>query len=250
MRTPPASPLEKSLAPAAKIPYSDSTMVERIVVGTLHTNCYIFFSAKKECYLIDPGGDAEIIVKRLLALNLVPRVMIFTHGHLDHTAAAQDLRVRYETQGVLIKTAVHESDSQYFGDKAGKAHRKSFTFLGGEGELLFTTLYHGVPDADIILKDGDKILESDLQVIHTPGHTKGSISLYSESRGILFTGDTLFCEGVGRTDLSGGDQRALEESIRLKLYNLPPETRIFPGHGPQSTLEREMHYNPYIRLHR
>jgi glyoxylase-like metal-dependent hydrolase (beta-lactamase superfamily II) len=224
-------------------------MVERIVVGTLHTNCYIFFSGKKECYIIDPGGDPEIVVKRLLALNLVPQIMIFTHGHLDHSAAAREIRVRYETQGIIIKSAVHEEDGQFFGNKAEKAHRKSFKFLGSEGDAMFTDLYRGVPDADILLKDGDQILDSDLKVLHTPGHTKGGICLYSESRGILFTGDTLFCEGIGRTDLSGGDQRALEDSIRNKLYTLPPSTRIFPGHGPQSSLEREMNYNPFVRLH-
>lgn len=223
-------------------------MVERIVVGTLYTNCYIYFSGKKECYLIDPGGDPDIIVKRLLALNMTPQVMIFTHGHLDHTAAAQDLRVRYETQGIFIKSAVHSADTAYFGAKADKVHRKSFNFMGGEGEILFSELYRGVPDVDIILNEGEYILDSDLRVIHTPGHTKGGICLYSESRNILFTGDTLFCEGVGRTDLSGGDARNLEDSIRTKLYTLPPITRIFPGHGPQSTLEREMNHNPYIKL--
>ena len=113
---------------------------------------------------------------------------------------------------------------------------------------LFTELYRGVPDADILLKEGDRILDTDLTVLHTPGHSTGSLCLYSESRGILLTGDTLFCEGVGRADLPGGNQKDLLTSIRDKLYRLPPETRIFPGHGPQSTLEREMHHNPYIRL--
>ncbi len=223
-------------------------MVERIVVGSLHTNCYIYFSGKKECYIIDPGGDAEIIIKRLLALNLAPQIMLFTHGHLDHTAGAQDLRVHYETQGFFVKTAVHEADAVYFGAKADKVHKKSFKAFGGEGESLFLDIYRGIPDADILFAEGDRILDSDLRVIHTPGHTKGSVCLYSENHGILFTGDTLFCEGVGRSDLAGGDPRDLENSIRAKLYTLPPATRIFPGHGPQSSLEREMHYNPYIRI--
>ncbi len=222
-------------------------MIERIVVGALHTNCYVFFSGKKECFLIDPGEDSAVIIKRVLALNLVPKIMVFTHGHLDHTAAAQDLRVHYETQGYFVKTAVHETDAQYFGEKADKIHRKSFASLGADGLAMFSEMYRGVPDADILLKEGDRILDSDLTVIHTPGHSAGSLCLYSESRGILFTGDTLFCEGIGRTDIPGGNQKDILASIRGKLYALPPETRIFPGHGPQSTIEREMHHNPYVR---
>lgn len=239
---------EKSLASPNKMTYCNSTMVERILVGALHTNCYVFFSGKKECFLIDPGEDSGVILKRVLALNLVPKVMIFTHGHLDHTAAAQDIRVHHENLGVQVKIAVHETDAHFFGSKADKIHRKSFAALGAEGLALFSEMYRGVPEADILLKDGDNILDSDLKVIHTPGHSAGSICLYSESRGILFTGDTLFCEGVGRTDIPGGSQKDLLDSIRNKLYSLPPETRIFPGHGPQSTLEREMHHNPFIRL--
>jgi glyoxylase-like metal-dependent hydrolase (beta-lactamase superfamily II) len=223
-------------------------MIERIVVGTLHANCYIYFSAKKECFIIDPGGDSELIIKRLLALNMTPRVMLFTHGHLDHIAGATDIRARYDNQNTHVATAVHKADAGYFGKRAGEKHRKSFESLGVEGEAFFSEIYRGVPDADIILQEGDHILDSDLRVIHTPGHTRGSISLYSESRKILFTGDTLFCEGIGRSDLAGGDAKALKNSILKKLYTLPPETRIFPGHGPQSTLEREMNYNPFVRL--
>jgi len=142
---------------------------------------------------------------------------------------------------------VHEADAQYFGEKADKIHRKSFAPLGADGLSLFSEMYRGVPDADILLKEGDRILDSDLTVIHTPGHSAGSLCLYSESRGILSTGDTLFCEGIGRTDILGGNQKDILTSIRVTLYALPPETRIFPGHGPQSTIEREMHHNPFVR---
>ncbi len=223
-------------------------MVERIVVGPLHTNCYIFFSAKKECFIIDPGGNSDLVIKRLTALNLTPRLMVFTHGHLDHTAAAQDLRIHFATLGVFVQTAVHKADAVYFGKKAEKSHRKSFMAFGGEGEALFQEIYRGVPDADILLGEGDSILASDLRVIHTPGHTRGSISLYSERHGILFSGDTLFCEGVGRSDLDGGSSHSLVQSIRGKLYTLPPQTRVFPGHGPQTLLEREMRHNPFVRI--
>jgi glyoxylase-like metal-dependent hydrolase (beta-lactamase superfamily II) len=92
------------------------------------------------------------------------------------------------------------------------------------------------------------VFESDLRVIHTPGHTKGSISLYSLSQGVLFSGDTLFFEGIGRTDTRDGDAKAILSSIQKKLITLPPETRVFPGHGPFTTIEREIKNNPYIRV--
>ncbi|MDR3200380.1 MAG: MBL fold metallo-hydrolase, partial [Spirochaetales bacterium] len=220
-------------------------MLERIIVGELYVNCYIYFTGKKECFLIDPGGDAPNIVKTLMALNMAPKAMVFTHGHLDHIAAASEILSHFGGQSMHISIAVHKADSQYFGKRAEEKHKTSFASMGPGGDALFESLYQGVPEADIILKEGDSVLNSDLIVIHTPGHTKGSISLYSENKKILFTGDTLFCEGIGRSDLPGGDAKSLSNSILKKLYTLPPETRIFPGHGPQSTLEREMNYNPY-----
>ena len=120
--------------------------------------------------------------------------------------------------------------------------------MGADGEAFFESMFQEIPAADTILQEHDSVFDSDLTVIHTPGHTRGSICLYSEKKNILFTGDTLFCEGIGRSDLPGGDAKTLTSSILKKLYTLPPETRIFPGHGPQSTLEREMNYNPFVRL--
>ncbi|MDR1933566.1 MAG: MBL fold metallo-hydrolase [Spirochaetales bacterium] len=223
-------------------------MLERIIVGELYVNCYIYFTGKKECFLIDPGADADTIIKTLMSLNMTPKAMVFTHGHLDHIAAAQEILSRFESPAAGISIAVHKADSQYFGKRAGEKHRTSFASMGPGGEAFFESLYRGIPAANVLLEEGDSVLNSDLRVIHTPGHTRGSISLYSENKKILFTGDTLFCEGIGRSDLPGGSAKMLSNSILKKLYTLPPETRIFPGHGPQSTLEREMNYNPYIRL--
>ena len=223
-------------------------MLERIIVGELYVNCYVYFTTKKECFLIDPGANKDIIIKTLSSLNMAPKAMVFTHGHLDHIAAAGPLRADTKMQEAEIPIAVHKADAAYFGKKAEDKHRQSFASMGAEGKALFESLFQAIPAADIILHDEDSVLDSDLKVIHTPGHTKGSICLYSEKKGILFTGDTLFCEGIGRSDLPGGDAKALTNSILKKLYTLPPETRIFPGHGPQSTLEREMKHNPYVRL--
>ena len=223
-------------------------MLERIIVGELFVNCYVYFTARKECILIDPGADAPAILKTLASLNMSPKAMVFTHGHLDHIAAAGEIRSHFEAQKTKIPIAVHKADASYFGRRGEEKHRQSFAIMGAEGLALFQLLFREVPSADIKLQEEDSADGFDLKVIHTPGHSKGSICLYSEKKKILFTGDTLFCEGVGRSDLPGGDAKALANSIQKKLYTLPPETRIFPGHGPQSTLEREMKYNPYVRL--
>jgi glyoxylase-like metal-dependent hydrolase (beta-lactamase superfamily II) len=223
-------------------------MLERIIVGELYVNCYVYFTARKECILIDPGADAPAIIKTLSSLNMTPKAMIFTHGHLDHIAAAGEVRSRFSTGENTIPIAVHKADASYFGKKACEKHKNSFAFMGPDGEALFESMFQEIPAANIILQEAAAVYDSDLVVIHTPGHTKGSVCLYSEKKNILFTGDTLFCEGIGRSDLPGGDAKALTASILKKLYTLPPETRIFPGHGPQSTLEREMNYNPYVRL--
>ena len=224
-----------------------SIMLERIIVGALYVNCYVYFTARKECILIDPGGDAPAILKTLASLNMSPKAMVFTHGHLDHIAAAGEIRDFYKAQEAAVSLAVHKADSAYFGKRAEEKHRQSFASFGVDGAALFESIFSDIPKADIILQEEDSADGFDLKVIHTPGHTKGSICLYSEKKKILFTGDTLFCEGIGRSDLPGGDSKALTNSILKKLYVLPPETRIFPGHGPQSTLEREMNYNPYVR---
>ncbi|MDR1316828.1 MAG: MBL fold metallo-hydrolase [Spirochaetales bacterium] len=221
-------------------------MIERIIVGDLYVNCYIYFTGRKECFLIDPGGDEQAIIKRLAALNMAPHALVFTHGHLDHIAAALKLYEYFLSQENKLPIAVHKADGFYFGKNAEEKHRNVFALMGGEA--LFESIFRGVPKVSLFLEEGEIIPGSDLTVIHTPGHTKGSVCLYNENKKILFTGDTLFCEGIGRSDLPGGDARALEASILKKLYTLPPETRIFPGHGPQSTLEREMNYNPFIRL--
>ncbi|MCL1819005.1 MAG: MBL fold metallo-hydrolase [Spirochaetaceae bacterium] len=223
-------------------------MLERIIVGDLYVNCYVYFITRKECILIDPGGDAPAILKALEALNMSPTAMVFTHGHLDHIAAAGELRSHFAAQNTPVSLAAHSADSAYFGRNAEEKHRQSFASFGAEGEALFQALFHDAPSVDIALQEEDSVDGTDLKVIHTPGHTQGSVCLYSEKNGILFTGDTLFCEGIGRSDLPGGDAKTLTSSILKKLYTLPPETRIFPGHGPQSTLEREMNHNPYVRL--
>jgi glyoxylase-like metal-dependent hydrolase (beta-lactamase superfamily II) len=221
-------------------------MIERIVVGQMFTNAYIYSEWKKECIVIDPGGSAEEIIRQITLKNLTPRGIACTHGHLDHVAAVGQLKFYYEEKGAKVPVAIHSLDKHYLGKTAKRAHKQSFRNLGILDPDLFDSFFSPLPEPDIILEEGKKIFDSDLTVIHTPGHTKGGVSFYSEKQNILFSGDTLFFEGIGRTDLPEGDGKILFDSIKNKLYSLPELTRVFPGHGPDTTLEREMRHNPFV----
>ncbi len=221
-------------------------MVDRIVVGVFNTNSFLFSEWKKECIIIDPGSDASQIIANMSQKNLTPRGIVCTHGHIDHTSAIRDIQTHFSNLDICVPLAVHEKDLHYFGPEAGKTHTESISGISFELLLSLNIEIHSIPEVDIILKEGDTLFGSDLTVIHTPGHSPGGISLYSESQSFLFSGDTLFFEGIGRTDLPGGDTDLLIKSIHEKILILPDETRVFPGHGPFSTIERERDHNPFI----
>jgi hydroxyacylglutathione hydrolase len=223
-------------------------MLERIIVGELRTNCYFFSFNKKECLIIDPGGDASRIIASVEVLNIIPVGIIFTHGHFDHTLAANAIREHYKKKNIKLKIGIHAADRTYLGKNAKRANLKHFKVLGVEAQVAFEKLFELLPEPDLILKEGDDVFKSGLKVIETPGHTPGSICLYSKRESILFTGDTLFFEGIGRSDLPGGNEKTLLKSIHEKLMGLPPETNVYPGHGPFTSLEREAKGNPYLEL--
>lgn len=218
-------------------------MVERIIVGPLHTNTYIVSTAKKECVIVDPGGDFEHILQRLEVLNIKPVAVVLTHGHLDHTAMAARIRDHY--QGIPI--GIHEADSPLMGGSTRERHIETFRRLTPNADEAVDQLYDNLARPDFFLNDGDSILDSDLAVVHTPGHTPGSVCFYSEERQALFSGDTLLFTLVGSTDDRDGDENALRASITDRLFRLPEETRLFPGHGPLSSLEREMQNSARLR---
>ncbi len=222
-------------------------MVERVVVGPWKTNCYIYSSTKKECIIIDPGGSEEEIASRVDVLNMVPVGIVLTHGHVDHLAALGKLRDGYAARGYKLPIAINPSDRRFLGTGGMETHRENLEFLGLDEATFFGVESEELPKADVRLKEGDRVFDMDLVVLETPGHTPGSVCLYSEREGILFSGDTLFFDGVGRSDLPGGSEKKLRESIQKKIALLPPETRVFPGHGPFTTVEREKRGNPYFR---
>lgn len=222
-------------------------MIERIIVGELRTNCYCYSFSKKECLIIDPGADPQRIISAIEILNLIPVGIVFTHGHYDHTMAAMTVCEHFKKKKIEIKIAIHNADRTYLGRAAERNNRKQVSVLGRESVRHFNEVFVKLPEPDILLKEGTDVFKSGLRVIETPGHTPGSISLYSKMESILFTGDTLFFESIGRSDLPGGSQKALMKSLRDKILVLPPETSIYPGHGPLTNLERELKGNPFLR---
>ncbi len=218
-------------------------MIERIIVGPLFTNAYVVSIGKKECIVIDPGAEGEKIRSRLEVLNVAPKAIIATHGHIDHTGAINHILDAYDAD---IPVCIHEADAAFFAESAAQTNRETFAQFGDQGTEVLDELFNETPKPTVFLKHGDTILDSDLQVLCTPGHTPGGISLYSEERGVVFSGDTLFFKGIGRTDIPGGDAGRLRDSIEKVLFELPPETRLFPGHGPNSTIERERKNNPLV----
>jgi glyoxylase-like metal-dependent hydrolase (beta-lactamase superfamily II) len=222
-------------------------MVERVVVGPWKTNCYIYSSTKKECIIIDPGGSEAEIASRVDVLNMVPVGIALTHGHVDHLAALGKLRDSYAARGYKLPIAINPSDRRFLGTGGRETHREDLEFLGLDEISFFGVDADELPRADVRLKEGDRVFDMDLVVLETPGHTPGSVCLYAEKEGILFSGDTLFFDGVGRSDLPGGSEKKLRESIQKKIAVLPPETRVFPGHGPFTTVEREKRGNVYLK---
>lgn len=204
-------------------------ILHRFEVGMLATNCYIIGCEKtKEAAIIDPGGGAGTILKTIEKNGLTVKYIINTHGHLDHTF--DNKKIKDATKANIL---IHKEDASMLYDP-----KSNFSYLMG---FIFKS-----PPADEVLEDGDiiNIGKIKLKVLHTPGHTKGGISLATEE--IIFSGDTLFAQGIGRTDLPGGSYREIVASIKNKLFVYPDETIVYPGHGPYTTIGDEKRENPFL----
>jgi glyoxylase-like metal-dependent hydrolase (beta-lactamase superfamily II) len=205
--------------------------VYTLVVGLLQANCYLAVdNATRDAVLVDPGAEAARIAEAVRSGRAILKHILLTHGHPDHSWAAGEIQRLLPEADVLM----HPGD-----------HRQ----LAGEPELvaLFCEPASCVrPRLGQPIGDGDSIHfgSSELRVLHTPGHTEGSVCFVAE--GLAFTGDTLFAGGVGRTDLEGGSYDNLMLSLREKLFTLPDSTVIYPGHGPSSTIGDERVHNPWV----
>lgn len=200
-------------------------------VGSIGTNCYIVAGDNQEAVIIDPGARADKLADFIGKQDLKPKYILLTHGHFDHIGAVNALAAKYS-----CKIAIGADDAELLLDPS-----KS---LGYEGGL---TKEECIIQPDLLLHDGDVIEAGGMSftVIETPGHTKGGVS-YS-CADALFTGDTLFAGGMGRTDFYGGDYRTMLVSLQ-KLARLDGDYHVFPGHGPDSTLSYERGTNPYLAM--
>jgi glyoxylase-like metal-dependent hydrolase (beta-lactamase superfamily II) len=200
-------------------------LIKKIVVGGMQSNCYIAGDQDtKEVFIIDPGGDHKRIVSAIEKNGLKAKAVINTHGHIDHISANNHLG---------LPVWIHEADADFLSD----AGRNLSSLMGFNLKS---------PAAAKLLKDGDllKAGEVSFEVIHTPGHTPGSICLRSGR--VIFSGDTLFYSGVGRTDFPYGSEEALRSSIINRLFRLEDDIVVYPGHGPSTTIGREKGGDPFI----
>lgn len=206
--------------------------IHRVVVGPFDANCIIVEDvATRDAIVVDPGGNADAIAERVRLTDVKPVMIVFTHGHVDHCAEGSALASMY---GVPI--AMHADDLEMYEHLAEQVE----AFMGPAAAARFRGLSQVKPT--VFLKHGDKVQvgESAATVIHLPGHSKGGIGLlFDGTPPILVQGDTLFRDGVGRTDLWGGSWPALQASIKEKLFALPDNTRVICGHGGDTTIGRE-----------
>ena len=203
--------------------------IDCVVVGSIGTNCWLYPleeeggikpgdkmpGEKRPCVIIDPGDEADRIVSRLGELNWVPRYIFITHGHFDHIIALPGL-IEAFGKGVfgpcpMPKIGIHRLDAHYFGNP--------------------------MPEADILFEEGDRA--GPFKILHIPGHTQGSVGLYDEKAARLFSGDTLFKGDWGRTDLPGGSEEQIRQSLK-RLLSMDAEITVYPGHGPTTSIKGEL----------
>jgi glyoxylase-like metal-dependent hydrolase (beta-lactamase superfamily II) len=207
--------------------------IDYLILGGYQTNCYVLRKndAAQDCIIIDPGLEADELLEFLDEQKLNPVAVVLTHGHIDHIAGVAALRNRFPE----IKVYIHKLDAEMLTEPVNN--------LSAMSGMTFVT-----EPEDVSLKEGNVIdlVGVKLLVLHTPGHTPGGISLYSKQDGVVFAGDTLFADSIGRTDFPGGSTSQLLKNVREKLFTLPEETEVYPGHGPATTIAEEKAHNPFF----
>ena len=213
--------------------------IQGFELGPWGTNCYLVSDqgsrdpeGRHPCWIVDASFEPEPLIDAAREEGLRPEAMVFTHAHLDHIGGAFDVRRAFPEVAVMI----HGAEERWLSDP----------------ELNLSTAA-GIPVtaplATRLLKDGDELTlgASAWRVLHVPGHSPGSVALWCERAGVVLGGDALFAGSIGRTDFPGCSFKDLERSIRTKLYALPDETVVYPGHGPATTIGREKRSNPFVR---
>jgi len=206
-------------------------ILKALTLGFVASNCYIVGSeSTKRGMIIDPGAEAKVILRAVKDLGLTIPLIVATHTHFDHVGALKSVK-----DATGAEFALHESEGE---GGLGAFGRVLASMTGGS--------FGPLPKPERLLKDGDAIDIDDLHftVLHTPGHSPGGISLVGH--GVVFSGDTLFNFGIGRTDFPGCSHRQLINSIQDKLMALPDDTIVYPGHGPETTIGAERRMNPFL----
>ena len=198
--------------------------VKIIPAGIYDANCYILFDeSTKEAAVIDPGGDADLILDEIKEIDADVKMILLTHGHADHTGGVVELRKEFE-----CNVYINEKDSEMI--------NKNVPIYGKPTE-----------NGDKFISDGDVLPFSGttIKCLETPGHTPGGVCYLTDN--VVFTGDTLFYRSIGRTDFEGGDYDTLINSINTKLMNLPDDTLVYTGHGPKTSIGFEKNNNPFLK---
>ncbi len=205
--------------------------IKLLVLGPVATNCYLLYNEDtKESLIVDPADRADVIEQFINDKQLHLKAILLTHGHFDHIGAASQLCETYN-----IKIYGHKSEEDVISNP-----QINLSSVMGRTQLSLHL------DEKLEDKQNLNLIGLNIHVIHTPGHTAGGVCYYIASEGILFSGDTLFACSVGRTDFPGGSSSMLTAAIRDKLFVLPDDTKVFTGHGEQTSIKYEKMYNPFI----
>lgn len=209
-------------------------IIEKCVVGVMATNCYLLINeTSKETVIIDPGAQLNIIKSKINNMELKPIAILLTHGHFDHIMVAKELSNEF-----AIDIHIARPEASVLSDSSlncSNLVRQNFTL-----------------DADVLLDNNEIITlaDMDIKVLYTPGHTHGGACYYIEDQEVLFSGDTLFFESVGRTDFPTGDIRSLLRSISTQLLTLSESVKVYPGHSEETTIGHERENNLFIQEYR
>ncbi len=210
--------------------------VKTLVFNAYQVNTYVVFAENGDCIIVDPGCGSATEVARLTDFlakeKLKPLLVVNTHAHVDHILGNAVI-----TEKLALKLAAHPKSAYFYAN--------AMSFSSALALKLDKVVY---PDQELEEGDRLKIADDELEILYTPGHADGSICLYSKENGFIITGDLIFYASVGRTDFPTGNFEVLETSIREKLYTLPDETIIYPGHGPSTKVGFEKYHNGFVTL--
>jgi len=205
---------------------------KNFIIGPLDNNCVVLFDNEtKEGVIVDPSFDADPVAEFIQQKGLKVSTVFLTHGHFDHYYGLPSLQSQLpELKHVLL----HSADLELWN-------------AGGSAQVFLSTVLH-LPQPDRLLQDEEILYLGNyvIRVLHTPGHTPGSVVFYIPEIATAFCGDLIFCHGVGRTDMPGSNYRQLKDSIQNKIFTLPPQTTLISGHGPATSVAEEVENNPFF----